>query len=264
MGDVTLTEGSQLTLTDQSKLTLTDKSKLTLTEDSELKVTQVQNISPVAVHIKEANHIDPISIDELHVSEVRNIEPICVERFNVTNLPMVNISLRQLPPVEMNIRRLPPFSIGSYQNFNVPSNYTVRARFLGIEFLRIHLNGQTMIMPKERFRREQGRTKNRSFPVTAIAGNPAIPSKRHEMATEASHPNFQRQSQSISSAHRATGFSGNPMSHKRMNKDVISRETGTAQAGKSQISFGLPSTGYSLFEKNRKQTYGSSSISFGG
>jgi hypothetical protein len=137
---------------------------------------EVQNIAPVAVHLKELNHIDPISVESLFVSQVRNIEPLKIEEFNVTNLPLVNMALRQLPPVEMNIRHLPAVSIGLHQVFEMPSNYLLRAQFLGFELFRINLSGRTRIAPTERFRQEQDRADNRSFPTVATAGNPAIPS----------------------------------------------------------------------------------------
>ena len=47
---------------------------------------------------------------------------------------------------------------------------------LGIELIRLHLNGKTSIVPKERARREQARSDNKSFPTPSAAGNPAIPS----------------------------------------------------------------------------------------
>jgi hypothetical protein len=143
-------------------------------------IEKIRHIAPVAAHIKEVNHIDPISVDALNVSEVKNIEPINVERFNVTDLPTVNLSVRQIPAVNMHIRQLPAVSVGTHQNFQMPSNYTVRARLFGIEFLRVHLDGQTTVVPRERYRREQGQMPNRSFPATATAGNPAIPSSCHE------------------------------------------------------------------------------------
>jgi hypothetical protein len=146
------------------------------TEAHPFYIQKLQNIAPIAAHIKEINHIDPISVEALEVSQVRNVEPLKIERFNVTNLPTVNLSLRQIPSVDLNIRRLPALSVGTHQVFDMPSNYVVRARVLGIELLRIHLAGRTRIGPRELFRREQERVGSRSFPVAATAGNPAIPS----------------------------------------------------------------------------------------
>lgn len=258
-------------LTPDPRITLKDDSKLTLTEDSELKITQVQKIAPVAVHLKEVNHIDPISIEDLHVSEVRNIEPINIEKFNVTNLPMVNVSLRQLPPVDMNVRRLPPVSIGTHQNFQVPSNYMVRARFLGIEFFRIHLDGCSMIIPKERFRREQAKTLNRSFPVPAAAGNPAIPSIRREIGAKTSHPVFHCYSQPMSCTSRRGGFARSRISQKRITGGPAGKKTGAAHDRRSPNSFGLPATRNRMKNINRGPTgpetraahYRSSPASFG-
>jgi hypothetical protein len=86
------------------------------------------------------------------------------------------MALRQLPPVELNVGRLPAVSIGTHQVFDIPSYYTIRARILGLEVLRVQLAGSTRIAPVDRFRREQERASNRSFPTVAVAGNPAIPS----------------------------------------------------------------------------------------
>jgi hypothetical protein len=173
---------------------ITDNSEIRIVEDSHIKIDEgsvietrgtpehpfhiqdVQNIAPIAAHIKEVNHIDPINVESLFVSQVRNIDPIHVERFNVTNLPLVNMTLRQLPPVELNVGRLPAVSIGTHQVFEIPSFYTLRARFLGLEVLRVQLAGSTRVAPMDRFRREQQRASSRSFPVVATAGNPAIPS----------------------------------------------------------------------------------------
>ena len=172
MGSVTITDDSVLTLKDGSTIKLREDSALTVTS-----IDNVKNIDPVAVHLKEVNHIDPFSIDSLHVSEVKNIDPIEITRFNVTNLPMVNVSLQKLPAVDFNVKTLPPVSVGTHQNFCIPSDYTLRARVLGVELIRLHLNGTTSIIPKERARREQARSDNRSFAQVAAAGNPAIPSR---------------------------------------------------------------------------------------
>jgi hypothetical protein len=145
-----------------------------------VNVEKLQNIAPMAVHVKEVNLVDPISIESLFVSQVRNIEPLNIAKFNVTNLPQVNLAMRQLPPVELNVGRLPAVSIGTHQEFDLPSHYEVRARLLGFEFLRVQLSGRTRIAPSERYRREQDRADSRSFPRLATAGNPAIPSIRRE------------------------------------------------------------------------------------
>jgi hypothetical protein len=142
----------------------------------------VRHISPVATHIKEINNIDPLSVDAFHVTEIRNVEPFRVQEFNVTNLPNVNISLQQLPSIEMNVRRLPPISVGLHQDIHIPSNYMVRMQLLGFEVFRVALSGQSQLIPREKYRREQERTHQRSFPETAVAGNPAIPSQCRETA----------------------------------------------------------------------------------
>jgi hypothetical protein len=165
-----------------------DDSVVRIKEDSHIKIDDGSTIEvkgtkdhpfflqPVAVHLKELNQIDPIAIESLFVSEVRNVEPLQIEKLNVTNLPLMNMALRQLPPIEMNVRHLPPVSIGLHQILEMPSNYVLRAQVLGFELFRINLSGRTRIAPTERFRQEQDRADNRSFPTVTTAGNPAIPS----------------------------------------------------------------------------------------
>ena len=176
--DIHIEDDSVVRLKEGSHIQVDDGSTVEVkgTKAHPFFLQEVQNIAPVAVHLKELNHIDPISVESLFVSQVRNIEPLKIEEFNVTNLPLVNMALRQLPPVEMNIRNLPAVSIGLHQVFEMPSNYMLRAQILGFELFRIHLSGRTRIAPTERFRQEQDRADNRSFPTVATAGNPAIPS----------------------------------------------------------------------------------------
>ena len=161
---------------DQPTHNISGSLEVTGRDSAPFYLEKVQNIAPVAVHLKEVNHIDPISVESLFISQVRNIEPLSVEKFNVTNLPLVNMALRQMPPVELNIRQLPAVSIGLHQVLDLRSNYQVGARILGLELFRIELAGRTRIAPTERFRQEQDRADNRSFPKVAGAGNPAIPS----------------------------------------------------------------------------------------
>ncbi|MEO8325710.1 MAG: hypothetical protein ABI618_07655, partial [Nitrospirota bacterium] len=167
MGDIKIKEAKNL-----DKLRISELSNV-----DPLVISEVRHIAPAAVHIKELNHIDPLTIESLRIDEIRNLDPIRVEQFNVTNLPTVNLSLRQLPAVDMNIRRLPPVSIGLHQDFCLPSSYTLRARLLGIEFLRLNLDGRTMVSPRDTVRREQSRTPAQSFPQVVTAGNPGIPSR---------------------------------------------------------------------------------------
>ena len=167
MGDIKIKEAKNI-----DKLRISELSNI-----DPLVISEVRHIAPAAIHIKELNHIDPLTIESLRINEIRNLDPIRVEKFNVTNLPTVNLSLRQLPSVDMNIRRLPPVSIGLHQDFCLPSSYTLRARLLGIEFLRLNLDGRTMLSPRDKIRREQSRTPAQSFPQVATAGNPAIPSR---------------------------------------------------------------------------------------
>jgi hypothetical protein len=183
MGDITITSDSSLTIEEGSHIELDNGStvQVTGTPAAPFYIQQLQNIAPIAAHIKELNNIEPLSVESLFVTQVRNVEPLRIDKFNVTNLPLVNLALRQVPPVELNVRRLPAVSIGTHQVFEMPSQYTVRARFLGFEILRIQLCGKTRIAATETFRREQERTGNRSFPVVATAGNPAIPSTLKEV-----------------------------------------------------------------------------------
>ena len=148
----------------------------------DVEIEHVRHISPVATHIKEINNIAPVSVDAFNVTEIRNVEPFRVHEFNVTNLPNVNISLQQLPAIEVNVRRLPPVSVSLHQDIQIPSNYLVRMQLLGLEVLRVALTGQSQLIPGEKYRREQERTHQRSFPQTAVAGNPAIPSQCRERA----------------------------------------------------------------------------------
>ena len=154
----------------------------------DVEIERIRHIAPLAAHIKEINHIDPLSVDAFNVTEVRNIDPIRVPQFNVTNLPQVNVVLRQLPAIDLNVRRLPPVSVGLHQNFHVPSDYQVRLQFMGLEFFRIAVHGQTHLIPCDKARREQARTHERSFPQPAAAGNPAIPSHQREVRTTARQP----------------------------------------------------------------------------
>lgn len=151
----------------------------------EIAPLKVESVAPVAVHLKEVHEIDPLTIESLKIDQVSNIDPIQVTRFNVTNLPTVNVCVRQLPTVHMSVRHLPAISVGTHQSFRVPSSYTVRAAVLGIELFRISVAGTTQIIPVEQARREQERVPARSQPLTAPAGNPAIPSTCRETSATA-------------------------------------------------------------------------------
>lgn len=141
---------------------------------------RIGQIAPAPVHIKELNHIDPITVESLRIDEVRNVEPVRIERFDVTRLPTVNVSMSRFPSLDLDIRRMPPLAVAVQQDFCLPSEYTVNARLLGVEVLRLEIQGRTMINPIDRFRRERSRTHERSFPDVAAAGNPGIPTKRIE------------------------------------------------------------------------------------
>jgi hypothetical protein len=137
-------------------------------------VDQVQKISPVAVHVKELNQIAPLQIETLRIDRLREIDPLTVDRLNVTRLPVVNLSVNQVPEVAIGVSRLPPVALAVQQCFHMPSDYTARARFLGFEFLRLHLTGHTHIIPQERTRPAHVHTPNVSFPIVT-EGGPAQP-----------------------------------------------------------------------------------------
>jgi hypothetical protein len=146
---------------------------------------RIAKIAPAAVHVKELNHIDPISIDSLRVDEMRNIDPFRIERFDVTTLPTVNLSIGDAPSLDLNIRRIPPLAIGLGQNLVLPSEYQVRARLLGLEILRVHITGRTMLRPCDEPRRETSKSHERSQREVAAVGNPAIPVVCTEESAEA-------------------------------------------------------------------------------
>lgn len=145
---------------------------------------RIGQIAPAAVHIKEVNHIDPISVESLRIDEVQNIEPLRIERLDVTGVPPLNLSVRQVPAVDLNVRRVPPVSLGLHQDFVLPSNYTVHAKVLGVELVRLQIHGRTNLKPRDRVRRESAQTHERSFPDVASVGNPAIPVKQEEVSAE--------------------------------------------------------------------------------
>jgi len=147
-------------------------------------IKRVEKIAPAAVHIKELNQIDPLTIESLRVDSVRNLEPINVDTLNVTHLPMVNLALARLPTVDLNIRRLPPLALGLHQEFDLPSNYTIHTRLLGFEIMRFDIRGGSRLVPREKARREQAHNHERSFPDVAAVGNPAIPNRCRETCAE--------------------------------------------------------------------------------
>lgn len=158
---------------------------VTLTPVEISSIDKVSNIAPVAVHIKELNNLDPLLIDSLRIDRVREIDPLTVDQLNVTRLPVVNLSVNQVPEVAIGVSQIPPVAIALQQCFDMPSDYTARAHLLGFEILRVRLTGNTRLIPRDRARREQSHTHERSFPLVAAVGNPAIPSKLEERSAEA-------------------------------------------------------------------------------
>jgi hypothetical protein len=143
-------------------------------------IDRVQNISPVAVHIKEVNQVQPLLVESLRIDRLREIDPLSVDSLNVTRLPVVNLSVNQVPEVSIGVSSIPPVAIAVQQCFEMPSDSTARAQVLGFEVLRLRLTGMTRVIPKDRARREQAHSHERSFPLVAAAGNPAIPSRAEE------------------------------------------------------------------------------------
>ena len=250
MGSISITNTEEK---DAVQIELTDDSKLGINS-----IDRVQNIDPVAIHIKEVNHIDPLSIDALHIKEVNNIDPIQVAKFNVTNLPMVNVSLRQLPDIEINLKTLPPITVGTHQTFCIPSNYTLRARFLGVELIRLNLDGQTMVIPKERYRREQSRSPNKSFPETSVAGNPAIPSSCLK-STEHSHCSPSGKP-SHTNAHKHQ-----PQPNQQMGRVFPGKQAARDQANTSSstLSFGKPRMSFQIPDQPEEQNYSETRVMSG-
>jgi hypothetical protein len=151
-------------------------------------IAKVQQIAPAAVHIKELNHIDPLLIESLRIDRVRNIDPVQVEKFNVTHIPTVNLSVSRVPQVDLNLRRIPPVAIAVQQCFDLPSRYTIHTRFLGFEVARLEVHGETKVIPRDRYRREQAHAHERSFPAVAAAGNPGIPVRVSETTSVTHEP----------------------------------------------------------------------------
>lgn len=148
------------------------------------RIERIEKIAPTAVHIKELNQIDPLTIESLRVDCVRNLEPLMVDRLNVTHLPMVNLSLARMPTMDLNVRRMPPLAVGLHQEFELPSSYTIHTRLLGFEIMRFDIHGSSRLVPREKARREQSHSHERSFPDVAAVGNPAIPNRCRETGAE--------------------------------------------------------------------------------
>lgn len=255
MGDIKIKEAKNI-----EKLRISELSNI-----DPLVISEVRHIAPAAVHIKELNHIDPISVESLRVNEVRNLDPIRVEKFNVTNLPTVNLSLRQLPGVDLNVRRLPPVSVGLHQEFCLPSSYTLRGKLLGIELFRINIDGHTVLTPRDRARREQSRSLHRSFPEVATAGNPAIPSKVSTMSSKVVMPCAPHPHEPIgqSTHHR----SGTGMAHAAAHATAGRTATGPMPGGAARYHGGLyvgdPANRFSMASSVTAVETGFSSVSGG-
>jgi len=149
-----------------------------------LTIADVQKIAPVGVHIKELNQIAPLLVESLRVDHVRHIDPLRIEQLNITQLPSVDLSLSRIPPLDLNVRGVPPVAIALQQQFELTSSYTMRARLLGLDVMRVEIQGKTQVVPRDCARREQSRSHERSFPDVAAAGNPAIPSRAIESCTQ--------------------------------------------------------------------------------
>jgi hypothetical protein len=146
-------------------------------------IAKVQKIAPAAVHIKELNNIDPLSIESLRIDRVHNLDPLRVERFNVTSIPTVNLSMNRLPSLDLTVKQVPPVAIVLQQNLDLNSRYMVHTRFFGFEILRMELHGTTRVVPKDKHRREQSKSDARSYKDVVAAGNPGIPVRVSESCT---------------------------------------------------------------------------------
>jgi hypothetical protein len=155
-----------------------------VTIDTIRRVERIEKIAPTAVHIKELNQIDPLTVESLHVDSVRNLEPLNIDRLNVTHMPMMNLSLSRMPALDVNLRHMPALSIGLNQEFELPANYTIHTRLLGFEIMRFDIHGTTRLVPRQRARREQSHSHERSYPEVAAVGNPAIPNRCRETSAE--------------------------------------------------------------------------------
>jgi len=144
-----------------------------------LTIAEVKKVAPVAVHVKELNQIAPLFVDH-----VRHIDPLRIDHLNITQLPSVNLSLSQLPPLQINVGHVPAIGIALQQQLEMNSCYTIRARVLGLDIMRMELQGKTKIVPQACARREQSHSHERSFPEVAAAGNPAIPSRTIKHTTQ--------------------------------------------------------------------------------
>lgn len=144
-----------------------------------LTIADVRKIAPVGVHVKELNNIAPLFVDH-----VRHIDPLRIDHLNITQLPSVNLTLSQLPQLQVNIGRVPSVGIALQQQLEMSSCYTIRARVMGLDLMRMELQGKTKIVPKDCARREESRSHERSFADVAAAGNPAIPSRAVKCSTQ--------------------------------------------------------------------------------
>ncbi|HWF35294.1 MAG TPA: hypothetical protein VG295_07970 [Solirubrobacteraceae bacterium] len=178
MGDVNVTDLPEIRFDPSA-------NEIGIDEVKNIEPLRIAKIAPAAVHVKELNHIDPLTIESLRVDEVKNIDPVKVERFDVTSLPTVNLTIGQAPQLDLNLREIPPFALGLHQDFELPSEYFIRARVLGFEFLRVHVTGRTVMHPRDRTRREVSSSHERSYRELAAVGNPAIPVTCHEDHAEA-------------------------------------------------------------------------------
>ncbi|MCK6586294.1 MAG: hypothetical protein HUU21_11630 [Polyangiaceae bacterium] len=190
MGDVDVSGSLGVTVYSDSQIGIkgiADSEPIHIAVDS-MDALRIKSVAPVAAHIKEIDKVAPLSIETAKIDGISNIDALRVTTFDITNLPAMNLSLRQLPQVDLNLRQLPALSVGTHQRFTVPSSYTLRAHVLGFEVLRVQIEGATHVLPEERARRELSRTPDRSQPIPATAGNPAIPSIHKEVGAHVVHP----------------------------------------------------------------------------
>lgn len=215
-----------------SSITLRDGSVIKLREDSSLRINSIEsvkNIDPVAVHLKEVNNIAPLSIDDLKISEVKNIEALEISKLNVTHLPMVNVSVQNLPTLDINVNKVPDITISTRQKFLLPSNYSLQARFLGIEILRLHLKGETMVLPLRQSTEDEYKMPDKSYRQ----------SRRLDKSISENHCG-------VSPTPRVRGCEPGTKTKSTSNiQQTLSGQQPSINAGSSR-SFGMPSTSFSL------------------
>jgi hypothetical protein len=220
----------------------------------DLKIAEVRKIEPVAVHLKELNNIDPLTIDAMHVDSVRNIAPVSIDKLNITRIPHVNLSVRQAPPLDISVRKVPPLDVNLNQTFSVPSSYTVHAQFLGFEFMRFFLHGNTTIYPHDKQPCAYSTTPDKSYPINQ-SGNKGSGMVTREMIAQ------RGMIKGVPAVRHGKASGG--ISNKKQNPRQL-KSTGSVhnyenksaiRAGMPSCSFGLTSVSQQIIPLNKNDTF---------